>query len=73
MRVLIALAAQHVTCPEFHTNHTRTRVLTSLPGIKRNKVAERFEIVCLSNASQRLFLVCINLESLTKKFSNKQF
>lgn len=71
MRVLIALAAQHVTCPRFHTNHTR--VLTILPGIKRNKVAERFEFVCLSNASQRLFSVFINLESLTKKISNKQF
>lgn len=72
MRVLIALAAQRMTRPRFHTNHTC--VLTILPaGIKRNKVAERFEIVCLSNASQRLFSVFINLESLTKKFSNKQF
>lgn len=63
MRILIALAAQHVT----------TRILTIQPvGVaKRNKVAERFEIVCLSNAT---FLCKYQSRKfINKKISNKQF
>lgn len=63
MRILIALAAQHVT----------TRILTIRPvGVaKRNKVAERFEIVCLSNAT----FLCMyqSRKFINKKISNKQF